>query len=147
MSKVRARAIRAGYRSGIEHDLAKQFKDKRIDAKYEPFRIPYIIPEAVHKYTPWILFWGMELYLSKGRFLSTDRKKHLLIQEQYPHLDLRFVFSNSRSRLRKGSKTSYADWCEKNGFLFSDKLVPIEWLRERINRRSLTCIRKITGEK
>ena len=84
---------------------------------------------------------------SKGRFLSTDRKKHQLIKEQYPELDLRFVFSNSRSRIRKGSKTTLSDWCEKNGFLFADRLVPLEWMREKINKPSMLLIDNFMGAK
>ena len=68
---------------------------------------------------------------SKGIFDVEDRKKHLLIREQHPELDIRFVFSSSRSKLYKGSKTSYAEWCEKYGFQFADKLIPAAWLREK----------------
>jgi hypothetical protein len=52
-----------------------------------------------------------------------------LIKQQHPELDIRFVFSNSRSRISKQSKTTYADWCEKNGFMFADKSIPKEWLK------------------
>ena len=57
--------------------------------------------------------------------------KHLCIKKQHPNLDIRFVFTSSKAKLRKGSKTSYADWCEKNGFLYADKDVPQEWLDEK----------------
>lgn len=67
---------------------------------------------------------------TKGRFTATDRKKHLLVKAQRPDLDIRFVFSNSRAKLNKGSKTTYADWCNKHGFLYADKLIPTEWLDE-----------------
>jgi hypothetical protein len=56
-----------------------------------------------------------------------DRKKHLLIREQYPNLDIRFVFTNSKAKINKGSKTTYADWCDKNSFKYADKLIPKEW--------------------
>lgn len=59
-----------------------------------------------------------------------DRQKHLLVQEQYPELDIRFIFSNPNAKIRKGSKTSYADWCNKHGFLFAQKSIPKEWLKE-----------------
>jgi hypothetical protein len=53
-----------------------------------------------------------------------------MIQEQYPELDIRFVFSNSKARLSKLSQTTYGMWCDKNGFLYSDKTIPEEWLNE-----------------
>jgi len=43
---------------------------------------------------------------TKGRFLAKDRTKHILVQEQYPDIDLRFIFSNSRQKLYKGSSTT-----------------------------------------
>ncbi len=59
-----------------------------------------------------------------------DRQKHLLIKQQHPEKDVRFVFSNSRGRISKSSNTTYADWCLKNGFVFADKLIPVGWLNE-----------------
>ena len=66
----------------------------------------------------------------KGRFTSEDRRKMRLVKEQHPDLDIRFVFSRSSSKINKGSKTTYADWCHKYGFPFADKLIPEIWLGE-----------------
>lgn len=54
--------------------------------------------------------------------------KHLHIKAEHPDLDIRFVFSNSKQRISKTSKTTYADWCLKHGFQYADKEVPKEWL-------------------
>ena len=67
---------------------------------------------------------------TKGRFVTADRQKHLLVKEQHPDFDVRFVFQNSRARISKTSKTTYAAWCEKHGFKYADKCVPAEWLTE-----------------
>ena len=67
---------------------------------------------------------------TKGRFVLEDRKKHLLVKQQHPELDIRFVFSNSKNKINKKSKTTYADWCEKNGFKYADKVIPDEWFEE-----------------
>ena len=144
-SNVRQRAIRAGYRSGIEQYISEQLQEKKIEAEYEPFKIPYSVPESKHTYTPDFVLGNGLVLESKGRFMNADRKKHCLIKAQYPDLDLRFVFSNSRSKLNKGSKTTYASWCEKNGFLYADKMVPLEWLKEKPNKKSLKVISKILG--
>lgn len=40
----------------------------------------------------------------KGYFTATDRKKHLLVKEQNPELDIRFVFGNSKNRIHKNLK-------------------------------------------
>ena len=67
---------------------------------------------------------------TKGIWNVADRQKHLLIKRQHPDLDIRFVFSNCNSKLYKGSKTTYADYCDKHGFVYSHKTIPEEWLHE-----------------
>lgn len=67
---------------------------------------------------------------TKGRFITEDRKKHLLVKAQHPELDIRFVFSNSRARISKTSATTYGAWCERYGFAYADKKVPEGWLKE-----------------
>ena len=63
-------------------------------------------------------------------------KKHLLVKEQQPNLDIRFVFGNSKNKIYKGSKTSYADWCNKNGFMFADKIIPNEWVMKMLVKKT-----------
>lgn len=124
-----AQAIKHGYRSGLEDKIAAQLKSLSVPVKYEQFKISYEVNET-RTYTPdWELPNGI-IIESKGRFVAADRKKHLLIQKQHPLLDIRFVFSNSKAKINKGSKTSYADWCNKFGFLYADKLIPKEWIDE-----------------
>lgn len=138
---TRVRAIRAGYKSGIEKDVADQIRRAGKEVQYEPFKIPYVIPESDHHYTPDYVLPNGIVIETKGRFLLADRKKHILIKEQYPDLDIRFVFSRSNGRLRKGSKTTYAVWCQKNGFMYADTLIPAEWLKENKNAASLKLIK------
>jgi len=68
---------------------------------------------------------------TKGLFTSADRQKMRLVKEQHPEKDIRFVFSNSRSRISKKSSTTYAMWCDKYGFKHADKHIPLEWLNEQ----------------
>ena len=143
---IRRRAIAAGYRSGLEEDIGLQLKECGIKAEYEPFRICYNVPEQQRNYTPDYVLPNGIIIETKGRFTPEDRKKHLHIRDTYgPSLDLRFVFNNPNGTLRKGAKTSYADWCEKNGFLFAAKEIPEAWLKEKPKKRSLNLIEKIRG--
>jgi len=119
-----------GYRSGLEEKVAKQLEDLGIKAEYETHKIKYKIPESVHTYTPDFILPNGIVIETKGRFLLSDRKKHLLLKEQKPEYDIRFVFTNSSVKINKGSKTTYADWCDKHGFLYADKLVPEAWIKE-----------------
>jgi len=129
-SKTRSNAIKHGYRSGLEQTVLNSLKGRECDAKYECFKIEWE-DLAYRTYTPDFLLPNGIIIETKGRFTPEDRMKHIAIKKQHPNLDIRFVFSNSNSKLRKGSKTSYAIWCERNGFLYADKDVPQEWLDER----------------
>jgi len=122
-------AVKHGYRSGLEIKLQDFFKDNNIDAKYESFKIEW---EDIRyrKYTPDFLLPNGIVIETKGLFTTEDRRKHLLVKKQHPEYDIRFVFENSKRRISKKSKTTYAMWCEKYGFLYADKVVPDNWLTE-----------------
>lgn len=119
------------YRSGLEDRIARELAHAGITAEYEHHKIEYTMPESTHTYTPDFLLPNGIYIETKGYFSPEDRKKHLLIKEQHPDLDIRFVFSSSRTKLRKGGKLTYGDWCKKNGFLYADKHIPTAWTKEK----------------
>lgn len=118
----------SNYRSGLEDNVIKDLEFRKINFKYEKRVILYFKPSTKHKYTPDIELDNGVLIEIKGFFKREDRKKHLLVKEQQPKLDIRFIFGNSKNKIYKGSKTSYADWCIKHGFKFADKVIPKEWI-------------------
>lgn len=122
--------LKYGFRSGLEEKLAETLTAKGMGFTFEERVIPYEKPATKHRYTPDFVLDNGIIIETKGRFLVADRMKHLLVKAQHPELDIRFVFSNSKTKISKGSKTSYADWCEKHGYLYADKTVPEAWLRE-----------------
>lgn len=127
------RGIRHGYRSGLEDKIAKQIEAAGLPVVYEQDKIDYVVPERKAKYTPDFRLpkkGGFFYVETKGIWDTADRQKHLLIKKQCPEIDIRFVFSNANSKLYKGSKTTYAAYCEKNGFMYSHKTIPDEWLCE-----------------
>lgn len=128
--KVSTRGLVEGYRSGLEEKIAASLTLRKVPFEFEAAKIKYVKPVTNHTYT-----WDFKLpngiiVESKGRFVTADRKKHLLIQDQHPDLDIRFVFSNPYSRISKTSQTTYAKWCEKNGFKYAKKDIPQEWIEE-----------------
>ena len=128
MRKLRKSALAAGFRSGLEQDNAELLEEMGIPYEYEKERITYV--DKIKTYTPDIKLLSSGILIeTKGRFFSRDRAKHLLIKKQRPMLDIRFVFSNSKAKLSKTSKTTYGGWCERHGFLYADKLIPKEWLQ------------------
>lgn len=132
-SKASDHGLRSGYRSGLEDKVATQLNTIGLPYEYEPKdgKISYTKPAKPSKYTPDFTFPGCPIIVeTKGRFVTADRQKHVLIKQQNPEYDVRFVFSNSRQRLSKISPTTYGMWCDKYGFKYADKLIPEEWITE-----------------
>lgn len=113
-------------RSSFEDNIIKILKDNKVQFKYEGKRIKYNTKPKT--YTPDIILSNGIIVELKGYFKTSDRVKHLLIKEQHPDLDIRFVFQRSANKLHKLNKTTYADWCDKHGFQWADKEIPKEWL-------------------
>lgn len=129
---VRQVALKHGFRSGLEDKIAENLTNLGIPFEYEKLVIGYIQPAKARKYTPdFVLLNNGIIIESKGRFITADRQKHLMIKEQLPDLDIRFVFSNSKARLSKLSQTTYGMWCDKHGFKYADKDIPSTWLTEK----------------
>jgi hypothetical protein len=123
-------AKKYGFKSGLEETISQQIESQGIKVEYETEKVPYIIPASNHTYSPDFKLPNGIRVETKGRFVAADRKKHLLVKEQNPNMDIRFVFSNSKNKITKKSKTTYGDWCDKNGYKYSDKIIPNEWFLE-----------------
>jgi hypothetical protein len=120
-----------GFRSGLEDKVADELKAGGHKFEYEKLKIAYVKPARKANYTPDFVILGNGVIIeTKGRFLTEDRQKHLLVKDQHPSLDIRFVFSSSKTRISKTSKTTYGMWCETHGFQYADKSIPTAWLHE-----------------
>lgn len=126
----KAKGLQAGFRSGLEGANAKHLEALGEPVLYETFRIPYVIPQKVHHYTPDFRLSNGIIVETKGVWDATDRAKHLFIKLQYPGLDIRLVFSRGKSPINPGSATTCAAWADKHGFKWAEKLIPEAWLRE-----------------
>ena len=118
-----------GFRSGLEERIAAQLEANGIDPKFETIKLPYRVVKDC-TYTPDFPVGKRIIIETKGRFLTADRMKMLLVQKQHPEYEFRFVFTNSNAKISKVSQTTYGRWCEKNGFKYADKTIPKEWLQE-----------------
>jgi hypothetical protein len=123
-------AKKYGFKSGLEENISNQIAGRGIEVQYESEKVAYTIPASEHTYNPDFKLPNGIRVETKGRFVLADRKKHLLVKEQNPNLDIRFVFSNSKNKINKKSKTTYADWCDKHGFKYADKEIPDSWFSE-----------------
>lgn len=121
----------SGMRSQLEERIAAGLDKARVAFEYEAYKIKFIKPASTHHYSPDFVLHNGILIEAKGLLDLDDRKKHLLIKQQYPDLDIRFVFSSHRTKISPTSKTTVAEWADKNGILWSEKVIPAAWLREK----------------
>ena len=143
--KARKDAIKHGYRSGVEHKLSLYLDNLKYKYYYENIKIEWE-DLCYRTYTPDFILKNGIIIETKGRFIALDRRKHLAIKTQHPNLDIRFVFTNSKNKLRKGAKSSYGEWCDKYGFRYCDRVIPEDWLKEKGKNKHPTFI-KFKGKK
>jgi hypothetical protein len=141
--RIASESVRAlGFRSKLEVIVNEQLLKSGVPFAYEGLlnTIRYIVPTSKHRYLGDFLLGNGIMIEAKGLFTSQDRKKHLLIKEQHPQLDIRFLFMNSKNKLSKRSKTTYSMWSDKNGFKWCHKVIPSEWLTEKKVKEELQNI-------
>lgn len=123
--------MKYGFRSGLEEKVAEFLTSNGVKFTFETLKVPYVKPETKHIYTPDFILDNGIIIETKGRWLLDDRKKHILIRKQRPDLDIRILFQNANAKISKGSKTSYADFCEKHGITYAHREIPVAWLKEK----------------
>ena len=121
------------YRSGLEKEVAAYLRQKQKKVRYEVLKVEWE-DLRYRTYTPDFVLDNGIIIETKGIFDSADRRKHREIQRQHPELDIRFIFSNAKSKLYKGAKSRYCDWCEKNNFKWAHRVIPEGWLLEKGSR-------------
>lgn len=130
-------------RSKLEEKVASQLELSGVVFLYEETSFPYTVPSSNHIYTPdfeIVKKDGKSMFIeSKGIWDYEDRYKHLLLRQQSPDLDIRFVFQRATGKIRKGSKTTYASICKGEGrgmfrgitWKYGDSgKIPERWLTE-----------------
>ena len=119
------------YRSGLEQFIADFLQVNQKCIRYEELKIPWI--DLRHRtYTPDFILDNGIIIEVKGFWSVEDRKKHAKVKQQHTDLDIRMVFENSKRKIRKGSKTSYGMWCDKNDILYYDRIIPLSWMKEEL---------------
>jgi hypothetical protein len=119
------------YRSKLEAKVAELLPV----VEYEAEKLKYTVPASTHTYITDFRLAPRSYIEVKGRLLPSERKKYLLVRECNPDITLRFFFDKSDNKIYKGSPTTYADWCDKNNFEWTDlKLgLPKSWLTDKGN--------------
>jgi len=133
-----------GFRSKFEYVVNKQLMEAGIRFDYEGKNntVYFIKPAEVKRYVSDFLLENGIIVEAKGYFDAPDRKKHMLIKEQYPFLDIRILFMNSNTKLSKRSRTTYGEWCDKVGIIYADKVVPDSWINHKKPKADLRMIKR-----
>lgn len=114
------------FRSKLEERVADLLTNLGVSYEYESTRVPY---EIQFNYTPDFILPSGVMLETKGYWEPEDRRKILAVKRCNPDLDLRMVFQAPYNRISKSSKTTYAQWCDKHGILWSSyHEIPIDWL-------------------
>ena len=96
------------YRNNFEANIG----EKLVDWNYEPYHIPYV---TKRKYIP-DFTKGNILVEAKGYFRVGDTQKYKAIRDSLFSQELVFVLTNADKKVRKGSKITMGEWCDKEGF-------------------------------
>lgn len=121
-------------RSRLEIKIAELLTKVEVNWLYETTKIPYTVPESHHKYT-------VDFTLPNGVFVEgkgiladyEERRKYVLLKEQNPSLDLRFIFQDPNKKCG-GMKMTHAEWAVKYGFPYcgiNDTAQIISWAKEK----------------
>ena len=120
-------------RSKLELTFEDILKEGKAEYDYEVTKINYIVPESKHVYTvDWTLPKNILLETKGYLSDSQERNKYILIKQQFPDIDLRFIFANNK-KLCGGMKTTHEAWAIKNGFKYcsiKDLDVIQSWIEE-----------------
>lgn len=133
-SPARLHAIANGYASGLEEEIVGGLKALGVSYTYEAHKLTYEVPSRPAKYTPDFVLGNHIVVETKGRFVTADRQKMILVKKTHPDLEIRLLFSNSKTRISKQSKTTYAMWCDTHGFVHANvgkpARIPQSWIDE-----------------
>jgi hypothetical protein len=148
MSKP-ALTIEPEYRSKLEKDVAEKLTAAGVEYGYESQHVHYTVPAREAKYLPDFSVNDCPIIIEpKGRFGGNyegfggrrmvgtkdaavkERQKFILLKEQHPELDIRFIFSRAATPIYPKSKTSYGKWATDHGFKWAEKVVPDAWIDE-----------------
>lgn len=136
------------YKSRFEQNIARYLDSISCPFKYEEVTYFYRHPVKngrcldcesknvvrFRKYTPdWLIpVRDQDIIIeSKGKFDQAGRSMMASVREEYPTLDIRFIFQRN-NKISRSSKTRYSDWADRHGFphyiVKGGIYIPDEWI-------------------
>ena len=114
------------YRSGAEKEVGDHLALLGISALYEAAKLTYT---QSRRYTPDFTINGNHIEV-KGWWPPADRAKLLAVIRQNPSARILVALENPNMTISRKSKTSYAQWCYKNGIRWSPIPIPPDLLAQ-----------------
>lgn len=108
------------FKSKLEEAAWKLLRKHFPSVKYEPSKYVYTQPARLRKYIPDFKLARNVYIEAKGKLDLATRQKMVWFKECNPELIIIFLFMNPDNKITKRSKTTYAQWAEKEGFLWLD---------------------------
>lgn len=99
-------------RNNLEKAISHTLKKLKVPFEYETLKLPYVTES---NYWPDFIL-ADRIFEGKGYFRPEDRRKMLDVKRMHPDRRIIIVFQIPNKKLYKNSKTTYAEWAEKNGF-------------------------------
>lgn len=131
---ARAYAKKAGMKSIAEVRCAAWLERNNVPYDYEAERWTYQY-EPAH-YTPDFTIQTQNFVIEvKGKMTPDIRKKMLAVKRCNPDRKVYMVFERSNNRIAPGSRTTYGEWCEKNGIQWSEHVPRGEWFNGAKRKR------------
>jgi hypothetical protein len=116
------------FRSKFEEEIYNNAKQEGFKLDFETLKLEYL---TKGNYLPDFILENGVIVEAKGYFDSRARAKMVAVKKNNPNKDIRFLFMDSSKKLRKGSKTTYADWCKKYGFIYAEgSVIPLKWFEK-----------------
>lgn len=125
--------LEPAYKSKLEQRVAEQILGAGLEVEYETIKLEYDVPSRTAKYKPDFPLSNGIIIEAKGRFrTAAERQKMILVRDQNPDCDIRFVFQKASLPIYKGSKTTHGDWATRHGFQWADEgIIPQQWLEKK----------------
>jgi hypothetical protein len=147
--RFKPRLLVGRYRSKSEERVAEHLNFLGVPYLYEPKdgKVTYKIERSASYLPDFVLTKSGTILEVKGYLTSSDRSKYIRIKESNPNIDLRFVFDRASTKLNKTSKTTYAEWADKHGFLWCEKVIPPHWYSTSNRKSNERASSKAAGTK
>ena len=117
------------FRSGFEERIYNDAIERGKSLQFESIKLEYKI---LGKYCPDFILPNGVVVEAKGYFDAKARAKMVAVKKNNPDEDIRFLFTDASKLVRKGSKFTYADWCERYSFPYAEgDSIPEEWFKSK----------------